>query len=88
MAQGWVSPQQPRCYMLTSTWASLPTESPLVQCVCVTKTQDNQLDLWVQFAAIEHSDPTDGDQTDVLDLPGVILNQTSYLVTNREKKVL
>ena len=56
-------------------------------CVCVTKTLDNQLELRVPFAAIEHSDPTDGAQMDVLDFPGVILNQTSSPVTDKRIRV-
>ena len=57
--------------------------SPVGACMCVTKTPDNQLELRVPFAAIEHSDPTDGAQMDVLDFPGVILNQTSSPVTDK-----
>ena len=90
-AQGWVPPAAR--VLSADLQIGIPSHrissgpEGVVVCGRVTKTQDNQLELWVPFAAVEHSDPTDGAQMDVLDFPGVILNQTSSPVTDKRINV-
>ena len=90
-AQGWVPPAAR--VLSADLQIGIPSHQissgpeGVVVCVRVIKTQDNQLELRVPFAAVEHSDPTDGAQMDVLDFPGVILNQTSSPVTDKRIKV-